>query len=121
MANELAKAANLRCRFEGVVFFWHLLRGTNHRSAHKRVKTFFARGNRVRRRSRLRRWSGRCRWFLLPEQNNGNCHQCNKHKTKSFVHETPFRKSCHLAGHKHPQSTIRTECRVVSRQTAKSW
>src|SRR5271170_4202773 len=50
MADELAKAANLRCRLEGVVFFWHLLRGTNHRSAHKRVKTFFARGNRVRRR-----------------------------------------------------------------------
>src|SRR5271170_8098873 len=92
MANELAKSANLRCRLEGVVFFRHFLRRTDDRAADKRVKTFFARGNRVRGRS------GRCRWFLLPEQSNGNCHQCNKHKTESFVHETPFEESCYLAG-----------------------
>src|SRR6266853_1592969 len=84
MANELAKSANLRCRLEGVVFFRHFLRRTDDRDAHKRVKTFFARGNRVRRRSGLRWWSGRRRWLLLPEQSNGNCHQCNKHKTESF-------------------------------------
>src|SRR3989442_9433146 len=100
MANELAKSANLRCRLEGVVFFRHFLRCTDDRAAHKRVKTFFAGGNRVRGRSGLRRWSGRRRWFLLPQQSNGNCHQCNKHKTESFVHETPFGESCHLAGHK---------------------
>src|SRR5580704_13695760 len=94
MANELAKSANLRCRLEGVVFFRHFLRRTDDRAAHKRVKPFFARGNRVRGRS------GRRRWFLLPQQSNGNCRQCNKHKTKSFVHETPFGESCHLAGHK---------------------
>src|ERR1700730_16035162 len=120
MANELAKSANFRCRLEGVVFFRHFLRCTDDRAAYKRVKTSFAGGNRVRGRSGLRRRSGRRRWFLLPEQSNGNCHQCNKHKTQSFVHETPFGKWCHVAGHKHPQSTIRTKCRVVSRQTAKS-
>ena len=69
--NELTKGANLGCRLEGVVFFWHFLRRTDDRAAYKRVKTFFARGNRVRGRSRLRRWSGRRRWFLLPEQSNG--------------------------------------------------
>src|SRR5580700_7061413 len=113
MANKLAKSANLRCRLEGVVFFRHFLRRTDDRAAHKRVKTFFARGNRVRGRGGLHRWSGRRRWFLLPEQSNGSCHQCKKHKTESFIHETPFGKSCHLADHKglpseHPQSTIRT-------------
>src|ERR1700690_3279703 len=80
MANELAKAANLRCRFEGVVFFRHLLSGTDDRSAHKRVKTFFACRNRVRRRSSQRP----C--LLLPKQSNGNQHQRSKHKTKLFVH-----------------------------------
>src|ERR1700675_4787220 len=122
MANKLAKSANLRCRLEGVVFFRHFLRRTDDRAAHKRVKTFFARGNRVRGRGGLRRWSGRRRWFLLPEQSNGSCHQCKKHKTEPFVHETPFGKSCHLRIIKdlpseHPQSTIRTKCRVVSRHT----
>src|SRR5712692_170861 len=106
MANELAKSANLRCRLEGVVFFRHFLRRTDNRATYKRVKTFFARGNRVRGRSGLHRWSGRRRSgrrrFLLSEQSNGNCHQCNKHKTESFVHETPFGKSCHLAGRKGP-------------------
>src|SRR6516165_2307099 len=119
MANELAKSANLRCRLEGVAFFRHFLRRTDDRAAHKRVKTFFARGNRVRGRS------GRRRWFLLPEQSNGSCHQCNKHKTESFVHETPFGNRATLRVIKdvlseHPQSTIRMKCRVVSRQTAKS-
>src|SRR6266853_1108046 len=102
MANELAKSANLRCRLEGVVFFRHFLRCTDDRAANKRVKTLFARGNRVRRRSGLRWWSGRRRWLLLPEQSNGNCHQCNKHKTESFVHKTPFGKSRHVAGRKGP-------------------
>src|ERR1700675_3681485 len=105
MANKLAKSANLRCRLEGVVFFRHFLRRTDDRAAHKRVKTFFARGNRVRGRGGLRLWSGRRRWFLLPEQSNGSCHQCKKHKTESFVHETPFGKSCHLADHKGPSFT----------------
>ncbi len=45
----------------------------HHGYAHKRVKTFFARGNRVRRRSGLRSW------LLLPEQSNGNHHQSSKH------------------------------------------
>src|SRR5258708_29254612 len=86
----------------------------------KSSKTLFLAGKWGRRRSGLRRRSGRRRWFLLPKQSYGNCHQCNKHKAESFVHETPFGKSCYLAGHKHPLSTIRTKCRVVSRQTAKS-
>src|ERR1700722_12776547 len=124
MANELAKSANFRCRFEGVVFFRHFLCRPDDRVAHKRVKTLFARGNRVRGRSGLRGWSGRRRRLLLPEQSNRNRHQCNKHKTESFVHKTPFGKSCHVGVVKdlpseHPQSTIRTKCRIVSRQTAK--
>src|ERR1700734_180934 len=112
MAKELAKAANFRCRFEGVVFFWHLLRSRDHRSAHKRVKTFFAGGNRVRRRGRLHR----C--LLLRKQSNGNQHQCSTHKTKSFVHGRtswnhatwPARQgSC-----EHPQLTIRINSQIVS-------
>ena len=99
---RVAKSANLWCRLEGVVLFWHFLRRTDDRAAYKRVKTFFARGNRVRRRSGLRWWGGRRRWLLLPEQSNGSCHQCNKHKTESFVHKTPFGGSCHLAGRKGP-------------------
>jgi len=72
--------------------------------AHKRVKTSFASGNRIRRRSCLRRrsrlcsWSGRCRWLLLPEHSNGYRHQRNKHKTKSLIHGHTFLKSCQLAG-----------------------
>src|ERR1700684_4117324 len=110
MANELVKAANLRLRFEGVVFFWQLLRGTDHRSAHKRVKTFFARGNGVRRRSRLRR----C--LLLPKQSNGNQHQCSKHKTKCFVHGHTFRGIMTPSGDsaEHPQPTIRIKSQIVS-------
>src|SRR4030088_233951 len=102
MANELAKSANLRCRLEGVVFFRHFLRRTDDRAANKRVKTFFARGNGVRGRSGLRWWSGRRRWLPLPEQSNGNCHQCNKHKTESFVHKTPFGKSWRLVHRNEP-------------------
>src|SRR4249920_2775022 len=100
MANELAKSAYLRCRLEGVVFFRHFLRRTEDRAAHKRVKTLFASSNRVRGRSGLRRWNGRRRGFLLRVQSNGNCHQCNKHKTEFFVHETPFGNRATLRGHK---------------------
>jgi hypothetical protein len=83
MANELAKTANVRCRFEGVVFFRHFLRRTNCRVAYKRVEPSFARRNRIcwRSRRRLR--------LLLSEESNGNRRQCSKHKTESFGHETP--------------------------------
>ena len=83
MANELAKTANIRCRFEGVVFFRHFLRRTKCRVAYKRVEPSFARRNRIR-------WR-RCRRLrlLLPEESNGNRRQCSKHKTQSFGHETP--------------------------------
>jgi hypothetical protein len=66
MANELAKTANIRCRFEGVVFFRHFLRRTQCRVADKRVEPSFARRNRIR-------WR-RCRHLrlLLPKESNGN-------------------------------------------------
>ena len=83
MANELAKTANVRCRFEGVVFLRHFLRRTNCRVAYKRVEPSFARRNRLcwRSRRRLR--------LLLSEESNGNRRQCSKHKTESLDHETP--------------------------------
>jgi len=97
VTNELAKSANFRCRLERVVFFRHFLRRTDDRHS-QRVKTFFARGNRIRGRSRLRRWSGRRRWFSCRAE-RGNCHQYNKHKTSLLVMNS-FGKSCHFAGRK---------------------
>src|SRR5579862_8753254 len=116
-----AKSTNFRCWLEGVVFFRHFLRRTDDRATYKRVKTFFARGNRVRGRSGLHRRIGRRRWFLLPEQSKGNSHQCNQHKNESLGHENSFRKNrvtlrvVKKLRSERPQSTIRMDWRVVSR------
>ena len=46
------KLTNLWRRLEGVILFRHLLRGTDHRIAHKRIETSFACCDRIGRRRR---------------------------------------------------------------------